>query len=91
MKEYNVAIMGATGAVGEVMLSILEERKFPVKGLKLLASERSVGKKMEYQGRKWRSKCLTKDSFKGVDIVLASAGASISKQFVQGYPGGEAL
>jgi aspartate-semialdehyde dehydrogenase len=82
MKEYNVAIMGATGAVGEVMLDILEERKFPVKGLKLLASERSVGKKMKYQGRDVAVELLTKDSFKGVDIVLASAGASISKQFV---------
>ena len=69
MKEYNVAIMGATGAVGEVMLDILEERKFPVKGLKLLASERSVGKKMKYQGR-------------DVAVELLTAGASISKQFV---------
>ena len=83
MKEYNVAIMGATGAVGEVMLSILEERKFPVKNLKLLASERSVGKEMAYQGRKLKVEVLNKESFRGVDIVLASAGASISKEFVK--------
>jgi aspartate-semialdehyde dehydrogenase len=82
-KEYNVAIMGATGAVGEVMRDILEERKFPVKSLKLLASERSAGKKMKYQGRDLTVELLTKDSFKGVDIVLASAGASISKQYVK--------
>jgi len=82
MKEYNVAIMGATGAVGQVMKDILEERKFPVKNLKLLASERSVGKEMTFQGRKLKVELLTRESFKGVDIVLASAGASISKQFL---------
>jgi aspartate-semialdehyde dehydrogenase len=80
-KEYNVAIMGATGAVGKELLSIVEERKFPVKNLKLLASERSVGKEMVYQGRKLKVELLDSNSFKGVDIVLASAGASISKQF----------
>lgn len=82
MKEYNVAVMGATGAVGVEMLKILEERKFPLKSLKLLASERSAGKEMIFDGRKIKVELLTKDSFKGIDIVLASAGASISKQFV---------
>jgi len=91
MKEYNVAIMGATGAVGEVMLDILQERKFPVKSLKLLASERSVGKKMKYQGREIAVELLTRDSFKGVDIVLASAGASISKEFVKDILAANAL
>ncbi|MCE5300166.1 MAG: aspartate-semialdehyde dehydrogenase [Spirochaetia bacterium] len=90
-KEYNVAIMGATGAVGEVMLSILEERKFPVKNLKLLASERSAGKKMKYNGRELTVELLTPDSFKGVDIVLASAGASISKQYVKNIIDARAL
>jgi aspartate-semialdehyde dehydrogenase len=90
-KEYNVAIMGATGAVGEVMLSILEERKFPVKGLKLLASERSAGKEKVYKGNKLKVELLTKDSFKGVDIVLASAGASISKQFLKDILDAKAL
>jgi aspartate-semialdehyde dehydrogenase len=91
MKEYNVAVMGATGAVGEVMLDILEERKFPVKGLKLLASERSIGKKMKYQGRDVAVELLTKDSFKSVDIVLASAGASISKQYIKDILDAKAL
>ena len=90
-KEYNVAIMGATGAVGEVMLDILEERKFPVKGLKLLASERSVGKEMKYQGRNIKVELLDNNSFKGVDIVLASAGASISKLFVKDITEAKAL
>ncbi len=82
-KEYNVAIMGATGAVGKELLSIVEERKFPVKSLKLLASERSKGKEMTYQGRKLKVEVLDSNSFKGVDIVLASAGASVSKQFLK--------
>jgi aspartate-semialdehyde dehydrogenase len=90
-KEYNVAIMGATGAVGEVMLDILEERKFPVKNLKLLASERSVGKIKKYQGRDIKVELLDHNSFKGVDIVLASAGASISKQFVKDITDSNAL
>jgi aspartate-semialdehyde dehydrogenase len=82
-KEYNVAIMGATGAVGEIMRDILEERKFPVKNIKFLASERSKGKKMKFKGKDVEIEVLTKDSFKGVDIVLASAGASVSKEYVK--------
>ncbi|HDQ25562.1 MAG TPA: aspartate-semialdehyde dehydrogenase [bacterium] len=82
-KEYNVAIMGATGAVGEIMRDILEERKFPVKDIKFLASARSKGKKMSFQGREVDIEVLGEDSFKGVDIVLASAGASISKDYVK--------
>ncbi len=90
-KEYNVAIMGATGAVGKELLSIVEERKFPVKNLKLLASERSVGKEMDFQGRKLKVELLDSNSFKGVDIVLASAGASISKQFLKDMKEAKAL
>ena len=71
-KEYNVAIMGATGAVGKELLSIVEERKFPVKNLKLLASERSVGKEMDFQGRKLKVELLDSNSFKGVEIGRAS-------------------
>ncbi len=82
-KQYNVAIMGATGAVGEIMRDILEERKFPVKDIKFLASERSKGKKMKYDGRDVEIEVLNPDSFKGVDIVLASAGASVSKEYVK--------
>ena len=79
--NYTVAVMGATGAVGEEMIKILEERKFPIAQLKLLASARSKGKKYRFHGREVVVEELTKDSFHGVDIVLASAGGSISKQF----------
>lgn len=79
--KYNVAIMGATGAVGEEMLKILEERKFPVAELKLLASARSVGKRYRFHGKEVAVEELKENSFGGVDIVLASAGGSISKKY----------
>lgn len=79
--KYNVAIMGATGAVGEEMIQILDERNFPVDRLVLLASKRSVGKKYKFKGKEHRVEELTKNSFEGIDIVLASAGGSISKEF----------
>jgi len=79
--KYNVAIMGATGAVGEEMLQILEQRNFPVKSLKLLASARSIGKTYSFKGETIAVEELKEDSFKDVDIVLASAGGSISKKF----------
>ena len=79
--KYNVAIMGATGAVGEEMIQILEQRNFPVDKLVLLASKRSAGKKYKFKGREYPVEVLTKDSFNGMDIVLASAGGSISKEF----------
>lgn len=82
-KEYNVAIMGATGAVGEIMRDILEERDFPVKSIKFLASKRSEGKKMTFKGREFDVEVLSPQSFKDVDLVLASAGASISKEYVK--------
>lgn len=82
-KEYNVAIAGVTGAVGRVFLSILEERKFPIKNLIPLASERSAGKTIDFAGDKLEIKELGKDSFKGVDIALFSAGASRSKEFAK--------
>ena len=77
----NVAIAGATGAVGVEMLLTLEKRNFPVKNLKLLASARSVGKTFKFHGETIAVEEMTEDSFKGVDIALFSAGASISKQF----------
>lgn len=79
--KYNVAVMGATGAVGEEMLKILEERKFPIENLTLLASARSAGKVMKFKGRDIVVKELKDDSFGGIDIVLASAGGSISKKY----------
>ena len=78
---YVVAVAGATGAVGEVMLQVLEERKFPVRRVKLLASERSVGKVLKFQGEEIKVELLTPGAFEGVDIALFSAGASRSKEF----------
>ena len=68
----NVAILGATGAVGQELLSLLAERNFPLKSLKLLASKRSAGKTIEFRGEKITVEELTHDSFKGVDLVLSS-------------------
>jgi len=78
---YVVAVAGATGAVGEVMLQVLEERKFPVRRIKPLASERSVGKVLTFRGEEFKVEQLTTTSFEGVDIALFSAGASRSKEF----------
>lgn len=78
---YNVAIVGATGAVGEEMMSILRERNFPVNELRLLASERSEGKEVEYNGNTIKIKKLDENSFGGIDIALFSAGGSRSKEF----------
>ena len=78
----NVAIVGATGAVGTEMLRILEERNFPVKSLHLLASKRSAGKTLSFKGKEVPVRELTPESFKGVEIALFSAGASVSRVFV---------
>ena len=82
-RKYNVAIAGVTGAVGKVFLSILEERKFPVKNLIPLASHRSTGKKILFNGQELEVKELKKDSFSSVDIALFSAGASTSREFAK--------
>ena len=76
-----VAIMGATGAVGEEFLKVLAQRKFPLKSLKLLASARSAGKKIAFAGEMLVVEELTENSFKGIELVLASAGGSISKKY----------
>ena len=76
-----VAIMGATGAVGTELLDILAERKFPISELRLLASARSAGKTLQFQDEDIKVKELTHDSFKGIDLVLASAGGKISKEY----------
>ncbi len=78
----NVAIVGATGAVGEEFIRILESRKFPVKELRLLASRRSAGKKMRFCGVEYTVQELTRHSFQGIKIALFSAGSSISKEYV---------
>ncbi|MFW6132891.1 MAG: aspartate-semialdehyde dehydrogenase [Planctomycetota bacterium] len=77
----NVAIVGATGAVGSEFLKILAQRNFPLSSLKLLASHRSAGKKLPFRGEELTVEELTAESFEGVDLVLSSAGGSISKKF----------
>ncbi|RJX26896.1 MAG: aspartate-semialdehyde dehydrogenase [Desulfurivibrio sp.] len=78
---YNVAVAGATGAVGGAMLEVLERRNFPVKELRLLASERSVGKKLVFKGKEIAVQLLTKDAFAGINVALFSAGGSRSLEF----------
>ena len=79
MKEYNVAVAGATGVVGQEMLKVLEQRNFPLKRLLPLASERSLGKSVEFKNQKIKVELLGKDSFRDIDIALFSAGAGVSK------------
>lgn len=80
-ESYNVAIAGATGAVGQEMIEILEDRHFPVNELRLLASERSVGKELEFKGEKIKIQKLDENSFSDIDIALFSAGGSRSREF----------
>jgi len=75
-----VAIVGVSGAVGQEFLTVMKERNFPYSDLKMLASARSAGKIQEFEGEKYKIEELTKDSFKGIDIALFSAGGSISKE-----------
>ncbi|QWS04848.1 aspartate-semialdehyde dehydrogenase [Limosilactobacillus reuteri] len=81
-KEYNVAILGATGAVGTRMIQQLEQSTIPVKSVKLLASAKSAGKQLSFEGQPITVEETTPDSFNGVDIVLSSAGGSVSKKFL---------
>ncbi|MSU20671.1 MAG: aspartate-semialdehyde dehydrogenase [Pedosphaera sp.] len=80
-RNPHVAVVGATGAVGIEMIKTLEKRNFPARQLTLLASARSVGRKLTYRGNEISIKELTKDAFAGIDIALFSAGGSISKEF----------
>jgi aspartate-semialdehyde dehydrogenase len=81
MKTYHVAVAGATGAVGNEMIKILEERRFPVGKMTLLASERSVGKKLAFRGELLPVEVLSASSFQGVQIGLFSPGGSVSEKF----------
>src|SRR6202142_1182725 len=83
-QAYNVAVVGATGAVGVEMIETLEKRRFPVKNLRLFASERSVGKKMKFKGTDIGVELLNAGVFEGIDFALFSAGASRSKEFAHG-------
>ena len=80
-KSYNVAIAGATGAVGQEMIKTLEGRNFPIKNLRLLASKRSEGTRLSYKNEGIAVEELTEKSFDGIDIALFSAGASRSRDF----------
>lgn len=79
--KYVVAVAGATGAVGREMLELLEERNFPVAELVPLASERTEGERLQFNGKSWTVKRLTRGSFKEVDIALFSAGSERSLEF----------
>jgi aspartate-semialdehyde dehydrogenase len=79
--QYVVAVVGATGAVGQEMVEVLEERKFPVKELHLFASERTAGDTLTFQDRSLTVQLLTKEAFNGVDIALFSAGEEVSREY----------
>lgn len=81
MTPKTVAVAGATGLVGREMLHVLEERNFPVKSIKLLASERSKGATLRFRGEEIPVEVLGEDSFKGVEVALFSAGGSTSKKY----------
>ena len=78
----SVAVVGATGAVGEVMRQVLSERKFPLRAIKFLASTHSAGKTIEFQGKKYPVEELRPEAFAGVDIVLSSTPAAASSSMV---------
>lgn len=80
-KRYNLAVVGATGAVGQEMLRVLEKSSLGVNKLKLLASKRSVGRSLKFKGSCFKVEELKKNSFSGIDIALFSIGASLSKKF----------
>ncbi len=80
-KKFNVAVAGATGAVGNQMIACLEERNFPVKSVKFLASSRSVGRQIRFRGDMIPVEELKEDSFKGIDIAIFSAGGGPSEKF----------
>jgi aspartate-semialdehyde dehydrogenase len=81
-KGLRVAVLGATGAVGAEILTLLEERSFPLEELKLLASPRSAGTRLSFQGEQLVVEAISESAFKNVDLVLASAGATVSRQWL---------
>ena len=81
MKQYTVAVLGATGAVGQEMIHVLEERNFPVGKLVPLASKRSAGRTVRFRGEDVTIQEARDEAFAGVDIVLGAAENDIAKQF----------
>ena len=90
-RPLNVAVLGASGAVGQELLLLLEERQFPVGSLKLLASARSAGQQQTWNGRQLIVEQVTAEAFQGVDLVLASAGGSVSRQWRDAITGSGAV
>jgi aspartate-semialdehyde dehydrogenase len=80
-RKYHVAIVGATGAVGIELLRVMERRKFPIANLRLLASARSAGRRLEFRGNEFPVAALEPDSFAGIDLVFFSAGSETAKRF----------
>lgn len=80
-KSYHVAVVGATGAVGEELLRVLERRAFPVERLLPLCSERSAGKSISFRGEEIAAQRLSQNSFKGIDLAFFSAGGNISREY----------
>ena len=91
MKTFTVAVVGATGAVGQTMLAILEQRKFPISELHVLASERSAGEQIDYAGKKHTVRNLADFDPKGVDFALFSAGGSTSKEYAPKFAAAGAI
>jgi aspartate-semialdehyde dehydrogenase len=81
MKLHDVAVVGATGLVGRKMVEVLEQRKFPVNRLVLLASERSVGKEVSFGGKRFTVQKLEPERFRHIEYALFSAGAAVSKEY----------
>lgn len=77
----NVAVVGATGAVGELIRQVLKERQFPLKSIKFLASAKSAGKSIDFQGQKYTVEPIRPEAFQGVQIVLSSTPSSVSKEY----------
>ena len=77
----SIAVVGASGAVGDVMIRLLAERKFPIATIKFLASERSAGKTVSFAGETYAIEPLGPEAFNGVDIVLSSTPAAVSREF----------
>src|SRR5699024_8806425 len=81
-RKYNVAVVGATGAVGQKIIHFLEETPFPMKNIKLLSSKRSAGKKVAFQSNEITVEEATPESFENIDIAFFSAGESVSEKLV---------
>ncbi|MDP7524831.1 MAG: aspartate-semialdehyde dehydrogenase, partial [Dehalococcoidales bacterium] len=81
MAQYRVAIVGATGLVGQEFIKVLEQRNFPVESIRLLASDRSAGKKLFFSHRETLVEEIVPESFNNIDIALFSAGTEVSRYF----------